>query len=122
MAQQSLYEQLGGKNAIRAVVDEFYDRVLADDHVAHYFTETNMAAQRAHQTQFLSAVAGGPVEYDGLDMKTAHEGMGITTSEFDAIATHLGEALKACGVDEERRTDVLTAVDGYRDVIVEQAE
>ncbi|GAB7010592.1 group I truncated hemoglobin [Halorubrum trueperi] len=119
MNEHTLYERLGGREAIGAVVDEFYDRVLDDDRVAHHFEDVDMTAQRAHQTRFLSAVAGGPVEYDGDGMDTAHDGMGITESEFGAIATHLDGALATFDVDGEDRSAVMEAVTEYEDVIVE---
>lgn len=56
---ETLYERLGGEDAIAAVVDEFYDRVVADEQVAYYFEDVDMQQQRAHQTQFISSVAGG---------------------------------------------------------------
>jgi len=65
MPDTTLYERLGGEEAIGAVVDEFYDRVLDDERVAHHFDDVEMAAQRTHQTTFLSAVAGGPIVYEG---------------------------------------------------------
>ncbi len=119
MTDTTLYDRLGGEPAIGAVVTEFYDRVLDDDRVAHHFSDTDMAEQRAHQTQFLSAVTGGPLQYEGADMGTAHEGMGITDGEFDAIATHLDDALAAFDVDDEDREAVLAAVESYRESIVE---
>ena len=118
----TLFERLGGKDGIEAVVDEFYDRVVADDQVAHYFEDVDMQQQRAHQAQFISSVAGGPVEYSGDDMKTAHEHLGITPSEFEAIAGHLEDALVAFDVDEDDRQAVLEAVASYQDDIVTAAD
>ncbi|ELY46315.1 globin [Natronorubrum sulfidifaciens JCM 14089] len=115
---ETLYERLGGQDAIEAVVDEFYDRVVADDQVAHYFDDVDMQRQRAHQTQFISAVAGGPVEYTGADMEAAHDDLGITKSDFDAIATHLEAALEQFDVDVDDREAVLTAISEYEDAIV----
>ncbi|MCL9817999.1 group I truncated hemoglobin [Natronocalculus amylovorans] len=116
---KTLFDRLGGKDSIEAVVTEFYHRMLADESVAHHFEDTDIAAQRAHQTQFLSAVAGGPVEYSGSDMETAHKGMGITDAEFDATADHLDAALREFDVPKKERTDVLAAVASYREDIVE---
>ncbi|WP_254521875.1 group I truncated hemoglobin [Natrinema caseinilyticum] len=118
----SLYERLGGKDAITAVVDEFYDRVVADEQVAHYFDDVDMQAQRAHQTQFISSVAGGPVEYSGEAMETAHADLDITPSDFQAIAGHLEDALVAFDVDEGDREAVLDAISGYQDAIVTAAD
>ncbi len=114
----TLYDRLGGQEAIGAVVDEFYDRVLADDQLVHYFDDVDMTKQRAHQTQFLSAVAGGPVEYDGDDMRTAHEHLEINRADFGAIATHLEAALESFDVDREDIDAVLEAVGSYEDDIV----
>ncbi|MFU8868210.1 group I truncated hemoglobin [Natronococcus sp.] len=115
---ETLYERLGGQDAIGAVVDEFYDRVLEDERVAYYFEDVDMQKQRAHQTQFISSVTGGPVEYSGAEMEAAHEGMGITPTEFDAIATHLDETLASFDVDDEDRRAVMEAVASYRPEIV----
>lgn len=70
-------------------MDEFYDRVLADERVDHCFADTDVTALRAHQVRFISAVTGGPVEYTGVDMRGAHGGTGITDGEFDVVADHL---------------------------------
>ncbi|MFD1569504.1 group I truncated hemoglobin [Halorubrum laminariae] len=121
MSDATLYDRLGGEPAVGAVVTEFYDRVLADDEVAHHFDDIDMSEQRSHQTKFLSAVAGGPMQYEGDDMETAHEGLEITDAEFDAIAAHLDGALREFDVDDADREAVLEAVEGFRDDIVEAA-
>lgn len=115
---QSLYERLGGSDAIAAVVDEFYERMLDDERVAHYFEDIDMAAQRAHQTRFISSVAGGPVEYTGADMYEAHEHLGLTDEDFEVTATHLREALESFDVPEDDIEDVMAAVAGLQDDIV----
>jgi len=117
-----LYDRLGGEDAISAVVDEFYDRVIADEQVAHYFEDVDMQKQRAHQAQFISSVAGGPVEYTGGEMKSVHDGMGIDHDDFDAIATHLNNALAEFDVDDDDREAVLEAFDSYRNAIVVAAD
>ncbi|WP_411965483.1 group I truncated hemoglobin [Haloferax sp. YSMS24] len=115
---QSLYDRLGGREAIAAVVDEFYDRMLDDERVAHYFDDIDMAAQRAHQTRFISHVAGGPVEYTGADMREAHEHLELTTEDFEVTAEHLQGALEAFDVPEDDIEEVMSAVAGLRDEIV----
>ena len=115
----TLYERLGGEESIEAVVDEFYDRVVADDRVAHFFEDTDMQKQRAHQTQFLSSVAGGPVTYTGAEMQAAHAHLDVHQEHFDAIAELLEEALLEFDVDQEDRREVLEAVAQYEDAIVQ---
>lgn len=117
-AEKTLYGKLGGKEQIETVVDEFYDRVLSDDSLVDFFEDMDMAAQRAHMTQFLSAVAGGPVEYSGDDMRAAHEGLGLEQEHFDAVARHLEDALRECGVPETQVEAVLSEVVALEDAVL----
>ena len=110
MSQQSLYAEIGGREAVEAVVDDFYDRVLDDELLQPYFEGVDMEELYTHQVQFVSAVAGGPVAYDGADMQSAHEGMGITEEAFARVATHLDAALRANGVDEEAAEAIIGEV------------
>jgi hemoglobin len=114
----SLYERLGGQAAIDAVVDEFYDRVLADERVAHHFAGVDVAALRAHQKRFVAAAAGGPDAYDGRDMAAAHEGLDITAEEFAVVADHLDAALAAKGVSEADREALLSEVAALEPAVV----
>jgi hemoglobin len=110
MSESSLYERLGGEAALDAVVDDFYDRVLADEELRPYFEDVSMDELRDHQTQFLSAVTGGPVEWDGQDMDRAHAHLDVTSEDFAAVAEHLRATLVALDVPEEERTAVMETV------------
>lgn len=114
----TLYHRLGGEEQISNIVDDFYERVLADESVAGFFEDVDMAAQRAHQTQFLSAVAGGPVEYDGGDIREAHEGLGLEPEHFAAIATHLETALREFDVPEESVESIMSEVAALEDDVL----
>ena len=59
---ESLYERLGGKEAIHAVVDKFYDHVLQDDRVKRFFEKINMPDQRQKQKDYIVQITGGPSE------------------------------------------------------------
>jgi hemoglobin len=115
----TIFEQLGGHEAIENVVDDFYDRVLSDERVIHHFEDSDTTELRAHQVQFISAVTGGPVDYSGKDMREAHEGMGITAEEFGVVAEHLETALAENGASRDIREEVLDTVEGLRSDIVE---
>jgi len=115
---ETLYEQLGGRERIAAVVDEFYDRVTNDETVAGFFEDMDMAAQRAHMTQFLGSVAGGPVEYTGDEMREAHEPLDLEQRHFDAVATHLDGALRAFDVPDETVEAVLGEVAALEDDVL----
>ncbi|GGN20159.1 group I truncated hemoglobin [Halarchaeum nitratireducens] len=117
---ESIYDEIGGKDAVESVVDDFYDRVLDDPVLEPYFEDTDMNELFAHQVQFVSAVAGGPVEYDGADMQTAHEGMGITAEAFDRVADYLAAAMAENGVPEEDIDAVIDEVAALKDDVVGQ--
>jgi len=72
MAQETLYERLGGHDGIRAVVDDFYDRLLADDDIGPFFEGSNLETLRRTQTDFLCEAAGGPETYDAEPIREAH--------------------------------------------------
>jgi len=115
----TVFDQLGGREVIENVVDDFYDRVLSDERVIHHFEDSDTTKLRSHQVQFISAVTGGPVDYSGEDMREAHKGMGITDEEFGVIAEHLETALAENGASEEVREEVLGKVEGLRSDVVE---
>lgn len=121
-SDQTPYERLGREDGIGTVVDRFYERVLADEALADFFEDVDMQAQRTHQTQFLSAVTGGPVEYDGRDMEAAHAHLEITPADFEAIATTLEDTLAEFDVDPADREAVLEAVASYEDDVVTAAD
>lgn len=120
MSAQSIYAEIGGSDAVDAVVSEFYDRVFADDRLVHFFEGMDMAALHAHQVQFISAVAGGPVEYTGDDMREAHAHLTIDDTDFDAVAEHLEAALRENGVCEENIEAIMTEVEALRNPIVDR--
>lgn len=92
-ATKSLFDKIGGKAALSAVVDNFYERVLGDQLLAPLFAKTDMKKQRAHQVAFLAAALGGPNEYRGRSMRDAHRGLGITGEHFAHVAQHLQASL-----------------------------
>ncbi|AZH24725.1 group I truncated hemoglobin [Haloplanus aerogenes] len=107
---QTIYQDIGGRDAVEAVVDDFYERVLDDDQLTPYFEDTDMADLRTHQIQFISAVAGGPVEYSGGDMREAHDHLGIEEADFDLVGRYLEEALEENGVPEEHVETIMGEV------------
>jgi hemoglobin len=107
---QSVYTEIGGREAVDAVVDVFYDRVLDDEQLAGYFDEFDMAELHAHQVQFISSVAGGPVSYTGAEMRAVHAPLGIDQADFDAVVTYLARALRENGVCDENVDAIMTEV------------
>lgn len=114
----TLYERLGGRTSIEAIVDEFYARVRSDERVNDVFEDTDMAALRAHQTQFISALAGGPAEYDGEDLSEAHAHLDVDGRDFRIVVDHLDDALVEFDVSERERTELVGAVADLESAIV----
>jgi hemoglobin len=106
----TLFNQLGGAAAIDLAVDKFYERVLQDDRIKHFFADVDMAKQREHQKAFFTYAFGGTDEYNGRYMRTAHKALvekhGLKSEHFDAVAEDLMETLKEMGVSEELRSQV----------------
>ena len=116
----TLYERLGGRDAIDAVVEEFYDRLLSDGRVSHFFEDTDLPSLRAHQAQFVASVAGGPVKYEGTEMAEAHGHLDIDGRDFRIIANHLNDAFVAFDVPEAERREVIAAVGELESAIVSE--
>jgi hemoglobin len=106
----SLYEKVGGHDALEVVVEDFYCRVLDDDHLAGFYAGSNMKCVKARQVEFLSAVLGGPGPYTGVPMRQVHEGRGITMHHFAMVAAHLADSLCAAGLHPDTITEILQAI------------
>jgi hemoglobin len=106
----TLFDKLGGKAAVDLAVDKFYEKVLSDERIKHFFEGIDMVKQRAHQKAFLTYAFGGTSKYDGRYMREAHQDLvekrGLSGEHFDAVAENLLEALKEMGVSQELRNEV----------------
>ncbi|OLF11992.1 group 1 truncated hemoglobin [Actinophytocola xinjiangensis] len=106
----TIYEDIGGQEALAAVVDDFYDRVLADPALTGSFAGVNLARLKGLQVEFFAVALGGPDEYGGRTMKEVHRGLGITRHQFDLVAGHLEGSLRTAGVPGETVPDIMAAV------------
>ncbi len=106
----TLFEKLGGAEAVDMAVDRFYERVLQDDRIKHFFANTDMQKQRAHQKAFLTYAFGGTDQYSGAQMREAHkdlvEKQGLNSDHFDAVAEDLMITLKEMGVSDDLLAEV----------------
>lgn len=119
MSEQTLYEKVGGLEAIEKVVDYFYgELVLKDPTVNQFFKNTDMEKQRSHQTKFISYALGGPNQYTGGSMAKAHEGMNLQPEHYNAIVRHLHDALAHFNVDESDINEALSRIDTLREDIL----
>lgn len=114
----TLYQRLKGEAGIRAAVDRFYEKVLADPMLAPFFADVDMAKQRRHQFLFLSAATGGPGDYAGRDMAAAHTGLGLTDANFDRVCELLLATLGELGVPQADLDEVVAVLGPLRADIV----
>src|SRR5689334_11742257 len=114
----SLYERIGGEPAIMAAVNLFYTKVMEDSLTRPFFAGLDMKAQVQKQIAFMSRALGGPVEYQGRDLRAAHEKLvqekGLADAHFDAVAGHLKSTLEELGVEPSIVTEAITAIAGMR--------
>lgn len=122
MNEGTLFERLGGKDAVRTAVDLFYDKILADEHINRFFKDTDMAKQRAHQTKFLTYAFGGLPNYPGNNMRNAHKQLveeeGLNDSHFDAVAENLQSTLEDMSVNADLIAEVMSIVSFTRNDVL----
>src|ERR1700751_4328617 len=106
----SIYHRIGGHQALEVVVEDFYCRVLDDDHLSGFFAGANMKRLKGKQVEFFAAALGGPEPYTGAPMKQVHKGRGITIHHFNLVAGHLKDSLTAAGVPETTISEILGAI------------
>jgi hemoglobin len=114
----SLFARLGGREAIVATVEQFYERVLVDEELKPFFAHTNMTWLKLRQTQFMVQAFGGPAEYKGKAMKPAHAKMKIEPRHFQRVAQHLWGTLGALKVSKPLIGEVMKAVASLQPDIV----
>jgi len=118
MADQSLYQRLGGKEAITAVVDDFIGNVAGDARINKRFANANIPRLKTLLVEQICAASGGPCTYTGRDMTTAHTGMNIQSAEFDALVEDLVKSLDKFKVPEREKGELLGALGGMKPAIV----
>ncbi len=121
-ATANLYERLGGKNAITAVVDDFVNRVAADARINQRFFNTDIVKLKALLVEFVCQATGGPCTYSGQDMETSHAGMDLVDAEFDALVADLVASLDKFGVPAREKSELTGALGPLKPAIVTPAE
>ena len=106
-AAPTLYQRLGGKAAISVVVDDFVANVAADPVINKRFAHTDIPKLKMNLVDQLCQASGGPCVYHGKDMVTAHKGMHITVTEFNAMGGDMAKALDQAKVPDREKHEVL---------------
>ena len=122
MSEQSLYERLGGYDALVAVADNLLPRLAGDAQLSRFWAnrgEDCISREKQLLVDFLASNAGGPMYYTGRDMLLSHKGMAISAGDWDAFIGHLNATLDEFQVPEPERSQVLGFIDSTRADIVE---
>jgi hemoglobin len=124
---RTLWERLGGKPAVEAVVDEFVNTAAGDPKVNFVrkgtpreweASEANVKKLKRRLVEFISENTGGPLKYQGRDMVSSHANMNISNAEFDALAGHLVKALDKFKVEQKEKDELMKIIDSTRPQIV----
>jgi hemoglobin len=119
MGATSLFDRLGGQDAITAVVDAFVARCAADDRINGKFIRTDIPRLKAMLVDQVCEATGGPCTYTGRDMRETHDGMGVTAGEFDALVGDLVATLDQFNVPQVEKDELIGALAPMRSEIVE---
>lgn len=120
-APAGLYQTLGEKPGIERLMDDFVNRVLQDRRIAGHFKDANAQNLKASLTDQICQVAGGSCQYKGPDMKTTHEEMDITKTDFHALVEVLQATMDAHGIAFAQQNRLLALLAPmHRDIITKR--
>jgi hemoglobin len=122
VVEESLYQRLGGYDAIAAATDDLLARLQSDPRLRDYWKGASTNNQRkARQliVDFMAEAAGGPAYYTGRDMKTSHVGMHIDEHDWEAFMRHAAATLDHLAVVDREKAEVLAFFTTLKDEIVE---
>ncbi len=120
--QKSLYERLGGYDALAAVADNLIARLMSDQELGRFWAhrgDDGLQREKQLLIDFLCNAAGGPMYYTGRNMTLTHRGMGISESDWARFIVHLQETLASFDLAEAEKADVLAFIDTTKNEIVE---
>lgn len=113
----SIYMQLGA-STISDVIVTFYKMMMGDPSIAPHFDGYDVEQIMSHQHAFLCVATGGPLDYVGRSIRSAHETLEISNDVFDRTVEHLGAALAGGGVSTETHATIMAKVEAFRSHVV----
>lgn len=117
MAEQTLFERVGGEATVASLVEAFYARVLADPELAPFFEHTPMDKLRRMQHEFFAAALDGPIEYRGRTMSEVHTGRGIRAHHLARFVDHLMATLRDQPIGDADAYDIVSRINTWADEI-----
>jgi hemoglobin len=122
MNTTTLYQRLGGYDAIAAVLDALMVRIKDDDKLRRFYDHRGadgIAREQQLFVDYICASTGGPMLYTGRDMKTLHVGMRLDEEDWTRGMAHLTATLDAFGVPEQEKGEVMSFHENLKSDIVE---
>lgn len=119
--KQTLFERVGGEQAIGELINEFYDRVIADPELKPFFKKASMDKLLRMQRQFFSAALDGPITYTGKPLSHVHHGRGITKHHFALYVAHLLDTLRDLKISDQDVQKIIGRINTYADEITDEA-
>lgn len=121
MSMATLYERVGGETALRAIIDDFVERVYADMMIGFFFARVNKARLKELEYQLAAAFLGGPVKYRGRPLDQAHGPHPIMGGQFARRKQLLKETLEAHQAPAAVVNAWLEHTEGLRPLITQDA-
>lgn len=122
MSKKTLYERLGGYDAISAVANALLPRMQSDTRLSRFYQhrgEDGLRRSRQLLIDFLCSSSGGPVYYTGRDMKITHKGMKISESDWSAFLGHLIATLESLKIPQPEFDEIVVLMLSTKPDIVE---
>jgi hemoglobin len=117
--QRTLYDRLGGRPAITAVVNDFVGNVARDKRINGFFAKTDIPRLKRLLVQQICAGSGGPCQYEGRSMREAHRRLNIRNQDFDALVQDLVMSLNKFGVKQREQRELLALLGPMRKDVVQ---
>jgi len=117
---KSLYDRLGGRQAISEIIMCLYDRLLTDPRICSFWkghSNDTKAREISSVIDFTCQATGGPDVYTGRDMRTSHDGLVIDQSDWAVFSELAVATLAGCGVPEKEKREILSFFDGFKEAL-----
>lgn len=117
-ARVALFQRLGGRDGVEALVEDLAERVREDAEIGHYFAEVDEVELNRHRTMFFSALLGGSEEYGGRSIRAAHAPFRLSEHDFDVFIRLITQTLAGSSASARDQRSVLRALERLRPTVV----
>lgn len=115
---ETLYDRIGGALAVEKLIDDFYERILADPELAPFFANSSVDNVRTMQREFFAVALDGESSYTGRPLSYVHHGRGIQPKHFQLFVGHLAESLDGHDISKQDMFEIIDRINSYVDEVV----